>query len=186
MKLAQGRNAVEIDLARLAEAPDLLDGLAEGVDERLLLFDREHGLAEGSCAGIDAERLVEIAQDIDVADDQAVVLAGEDPVGPRDRLHQGLVAHRLVEIDGRAGGDVETGRPHRADERDAEQVLRVLEPPLEVFLDHSPPDRPDVDPAFRHLGHFVLRLRDHDGHIRAARERDLLLQEVTVIASELP
>jgi hypothetical protein len=85
----------------------------------------ERRLAEGARAGVDGERLVEVAQDIDVGDDEPVVLAGEDAVGPGNGLHQGLVAHRLVEVDRRARGDIEPGRPHRAGERDVELVLRV-------------------------------------------------------------
>ena len=180
------RDVVEVDFARLAEAPDLLDGVAERVDERFLLLDRKHGLAEGSGARVDRERLVEIAQDIDVADDQAVVLAGEDAVGPRDRLHQRLVAHGLVEVDGRARRHVEPGGPHGADECDAQRVLGVLESALQVLLDHPLADRPDVDSALGHLGDLVLRLRDHDRHVGAAHEGDLLLEEVALVGVELP
>ena len=137
LELAQGRDVVEVDVARLAEAPDLLDGVAEGVDERVLLLDREHGLAEGSGAGVDRERLVQVAEDADVVDDQPVVLAGEDAVGPRDRLHQRVVAHRLVEIDRRARRHVEAGHPHGAHEHDAAAgpaaSLNLL---VQVLLDH--------------------------------------------------
>ena len=40
-----------------------------------------------------------MGEDADIIDDQAAPLTFKTAVGPRDGLHQGVVAHRFVEIE---------------------------------------------------------------------------------------
>ncbi|CCV02957.1 hypothetical protein MESS2_10053 [Mesorhizobium metallidurans STM 2683] len=61
-----------------------------------------------------AQRLRLVAQRIDPA--LTRLFAGRNSVRARDRLHQSVVLHWLVEIDRRAGWHVEDGDPHGADE----------------------------------------------------------------------
>ena len=91
---------VEVDVVALAQLGDRLDGCSERDDEFGLGLDR--GVDVGVGGAVDRERLLEVPEHADVVDDQPVVLVGEHPVGAGDRLHQGVVAHRPVEVDRRA------------------------------------------------------------------------------------
>src|SRR6266568_4084733 len=143
---------------RYAESPHFIHCGAEALDERCLLFNRELLIAAGARGGIDRQCFSKIAQDLDVAYDQTIVLPGEDAVRASNCLHQRLIAHRLIDIDRRARRHVEAGGPHRADERNPKRILRVLEFALEVFLDHALAVGPNVQASCSHLAHFVLRL----------------------------
>jgi hypothetical protein len=120
-----------------------------------------------------------------VVDDQAVVLVACHPVRPRDGLHQRVVAHRLVEIDRRAGRHVEPGDPHRAQEHDPQRVVLILELGLQVLLLHASSMRADVEPLVAQIGDFVLRLRDHHRHVGLGhlRERALDLLPLRLVCA---
>jgi hypothetical protein len=96
-----------------AERRRVVHGLPQLLDQLLFVLDRI--LAAPSCA-VDRQCLLQRSEDIGVIHDHATVFAGEDAVGSRDGLHQGVIAHRLVEIDRRAARSVEAGQPHGADE----------------------------------------------------------------------
>ena len=183
LEALQAAKRVEVHVPFSAEGPEVIHGLPHCVNKSALLL---HGHLAGLASDrVDRQRLLEVAEDIDVGDDQAVVLVGEHAVGAGDRLHQGVIPERLVEVDGRQRGHVEPGRPHRADERDAERVLGVLELLLQPLLDHALAVGLDVEPAVRHLGDLVLRLRDHDGHVGVAHEADLALHQVRLLRRQV-
>jgi hypothetical protein len=127
--------------------------LAQFLDQLLLVLDR--ALAVLACA-VDGQRLFQRGEDVGVIDDHAAVLAGEDPVGAGDGLHQRVVAHRLVEIHRRAARRVEAGQPHGADEDQAQRVVGVLELLVQprLRLVHALAVRLDVEPELLHLLRF--------------------------------
>ena len=95
------------------------------------------------------------------------MLAGKHPVGARDGLHQRVIAHGLVEIDGRAAGCVEAGEPHGTDEYQPQRVCGVLELLVQTRLGliHAPTVRLDVEAERRHLRDLVLTGRDDYRHV---------------------
>jgi len=99
-----------------------------------------------------------------------------DAVGPRDRLHQGVVPHQLVQVDGRTAWHVEAGHPHRTDKDQRKRVVGVLEPLVQILGQHPLAVRHDVEPLGPHLLDLVLRLRDHHGHVEAIHVLDQVLQ----------
>ncbi len=82
---------------RTAEGLSLSDRLAEAFHELLLVAD---GLLPTTAFGIDRQRLLQRGKDVRVVHDEAAMLAGKYTVGPGNRLHEGVVPHRLVEVDG--------------------------------------------------------------------------------------
>ena len=78
------------------------------------------------------QRRAQARQHAVVIDDQAEILAGIDPVRPRDGLHQRVRLHRLVDVQRGEALHVEAGQPHRADDRHAEWMIRVLERGLDI------------------------------------------------------
>lgn len=94
-----------------------------------------------------------------------------DPVGPGDGLHEGVAAHWLVEIQGRATRGVETRQPHGADEDQPKIVAGIPEFRLQVLLHHPFPVRENVEAALLHFLDLVLP-GGHD-HCHAAR-REIL------------
>ena len=169
-----GRHAqlVEVDVVPLAQLRARLDRLRERLDERRLVLDRRVDPIVGGRRSVDRERLLEIAEDPDVVDDEPVLLLGEDAVRARDRLHERVVPHRAVEVDRRAARRVEARHPHRADEDEPERIARILEPLVERLRDHPRPVRADVEPHALHLGDLVLPLADDDRHVRRLHELD--------------
>ena len=57
-------------------------------------------------AAVVGQGCFEVPEHPDVVDDQPVVLVGENPVRSCAGLHEGVVPHRLVEVDRRARGNV--------------------------------------------------------------------------------
>ena len=74
--------------------------LLQLAEQRRFVADRH--LARGGAARIDRKRPLKIAEHADIIDDQTRLLVAVDAVRPRNGLHEGMVLHRLVEIDGRA------------------------------------------------------------------------------------
>ena len=119
------------------------------------------------------------------------MFAGEDPVRPRDRLHQRVIPHRLVEIDGRAARSVESGQPHRTDEDQPQVILRVLELLIQLLGVHPLPMGPDVEAEFLHLIDLVLTRRDDHRHVGLLEDLQTrfefgLLFRGDLIATQLP
>ena len=117
------------------------------------------------------QRLPQAPQHAVVVDDQAKILAGIDPVRSCDRLHQRVRLHRLVDVEGGQAFHVEARHPHRADDGDAEGVLRVLEGGLHIdalalcdfeTLLHAGAMGDDVETPLLEVGNLVLRLADDD------------------------
>ena len=164
-----------------------LDGLKQG---RHQLLDRRHDVT-GTVAvvlvakGILRQRLAQALEHAVVVDDDAAVLAGKDTVGAGDGLHQVVGLHRLVDVERRQALHVEAGQPHRADDRDAEGMLRVLEGVidgdslavgrLEAGLHHHPV-RDDVEVPLLEVADLVLRLADDDLDDRAVHPLRLAAQ----------
>ncbi len=137
--------AVEVHPLLLAQAVGLAQRLPQRRHQGGLVLHRLV-VAPAARHAVDGQRLLQVAEHPGVVHDQPAHLAGIDPVGPGDGLHQGVVAHRLVEIERRAARHVEAGHPHGADEDQAEGVVRVLELGLQVLLHHALAVRPDVQP----------------------------------------
>ena len=127
---------------------------------------------------VDRQRLFQRREDVGVIDDDAAVLAGEDPVGAGDGLHQRVVAHRLVEIHRRAARRIEAGQPHGADEDQAQRVVSLLEFFVEagVRLVHALAVRFDVEAKRLHLLDFVLPRRNDHRHIGTGQHIESLFQ----------
>ena len=86
------------------------------------------GLARAPALGVGRESLFELMREPEVVDDEAARLVPEDPVHPRDRLHQPVAAHRLVDVHGVQTQRVEAGQPHVAHEYDPEGIAGIAEP----------------------------------------------------------
>ncbi len=149
----------------------------DGFDQRLHpLFDRRDDLLSAAVIAVIAERILrqglpQAFQHAVVVDDQAEILAGIHPVRPRDRLHQAVRFHGLVDVERRKALDIEPGQPHGADDGDAEGMLRIFERGLhlhplavgglEALLDQVTV-RNDVEAPFPEVPDLVLRLADDD------------------------
>ncbi len=93
--------------------------------DRLGLIDRR--LAGAAALGVGRQRLLQLVGEAEVVDDQAAGLVLEDAVHARDRLHQPVPAHRLVDVHRVQARRVEAGQPHVAHDHDLERVVRVAE-----------------------------------------------------------
>ena len=149
----------------------------DGFDQSLhALFDRDNDLLAPSAVvaqGVLRKRLAEALQHAVVVDDQPVVLAWPDPVRPRDRLHQVVRLHRLVDVERGQALNVETGKPHGADDGDAEGMVRVLERRLHInalavrAVEPALQEvsvRNDVETPLPEVADLVLRLADDQSH----------------------
>ena len=76
-----------------------------------------------------------------------------------------MVAHRLVEVHGRATRRVEAREPHRAHEHEAQRVVGILEPLVELLLVHPLAVRHDVEAERLHLLDLVLTGRHYERHV---------------------
>ena len=133
------------------------DGAAERgpqrLDELVLALDRV-GHHAGTRLGVDRQRLFQVAEHADVIDDEARLLARRDAVRARDRLHQRVVLHRLVEVDVEQVG---TSKPviHMAQTKTSRSGSSgVLELLVHVLVDHAPAMRLDVEPLLGHQARF--------------------------------
>ena len=90
------------------------------------LVDR--GLAGAAALRVGRERLLQLVGEAEVVDDQPAGLVLEHPVHARDRLHQPVPAHRLVDVHRVQARRVEAGQPHVAHDHDAGTGRRVAEP----------------------------------------------------------
>ena len=88
----------------------------------LVLVDR--GCALAAAVGVDGESLPQIVGDPQVVDDQPAGLVPEDSVHARDRLHQPVAAHRLVDVHRVQARRVEAREPHVSDDDNLERVRR--------------------------------------------------------------
>ena len=145
--------------------------------------------------GVLRQRLAQALQHAVVVHDDAAVLARINAVGAGDGLHQGVRLHRLVDVERRQALHVEAGQPHRADDRDAERMLRVLEGVLdrhplavrrlEAGLHHHAV-RDDVEAPLLEVAHLVLRFADDDLDDRALHPLRLTAQRFDVPGQALP
>ena len=158
-----------------------LDGLKQGRNQ---ILDWGHdATASGTvllvAQGVLRQRLAQALEHPVVVHDDAAVLAGEHAVGAGDGLHQVVRLHRLVDVERRQALDVEAGQPHRADDRDAEGMLRILEGVLdrnplavgclEAGLHHHPV-RDDVEAPLLKVADLVLRFADDGAPRRRGEE----------------
>ena len=161
-----------------------------GVREHLPQLTHQHGLVLGglgaaaAAPAIEGQGLLQGGEHIGVVNDQAAVLAGEDAVGPGDRLHQGVVAHRLVEIQRRAARRIEAGEPHGADEHQPQRIGGVLEALIQRWLGRREPAavRFDVEAQGGHVGDLVLGGRHDHRHIGAGEDVQPLPQFISCFA----
>ena len=197
-RVAQGFDAVKpgrtVKPGRVeAESEQVLLRRFDGLEQRRNQFlDRRHD-ATGTAAvvlvaqGVLRQRLAQALEHAVVVHDDAAVLAGEHAVGAGDGLHQVVRLHRLVDVERRQALDVEAGQPHRADDRDAEGMLRVLEGVLdrhplavgrlEAGLHHHPV-RDDVEAPLLEVADLVLRFADDDLDDRALHPLRLTAQRI--------
>ena len=155
----------------------VLLGRLDGLDERRdQLLDRRDDPATVAAIFFVSERILrqglpQALQHAVVVDDDAAILAGIDAVRAGDGLHQVVCLHRLVDVEGCEALHVEAGQPHRADDGNAEGMLRVLEGVLDVQplavgrlkagLHHHAV-RDDVEIPLLEVADFVLRFADDD------------------------
>jgi hypothetical protein len=117
----------------------------------------------------------------------AAVLARKHAVGARDRLHQVVGLHRLVDVERCQAFHVEAGQPHGAHDGDTEGMLGVFERVLhrhalavgglEAGLHHHPVGD-DVEAPLGKIAYLVLRLADDDLDDRAVHPLRLPAQEL--------
>ena len=77
---------------------------------------------------VGGQGMFQLVGEAEIIHHQAAWFVAEDPVHPRDGLHQPVAAHRLVGIHRVQARRVEAGQPHVAHDHDAERVLAVFEP----------------------------------------------------------
>ncbi|MFQ3578027.1 MAG: hypothetical protein SNJ52_03330, partial [Verrucomicrobiia bacterium] len=121
--------------------------------------------------GILGERLTQALEHAVVIHDHPTRLAGMNPVCPRNRLHEVVSPHRLVDTERREAFHIETRQPHRTNNRGAKRMSGIFEggfhihrlsvPRLESLL-HQCPMRTDVEaPCFK-VFHLILTFGDND------------------------
>ena len=177
-----------------AEPPQVrlrrFDGLDQGLHALFYRFDNLPAFVAVVAQRILRQRLTQALQHAVVVDDQAEILAGIDPVGPRDRLHQRVRLHRLVDVEGRQAFHVEARHPHRADDGDTEGMLRVLEGGLHIDalavcgLEtplHTVAMGDDVETPLLEVGDLVLCLADDDLDDRVVQPGRLGRQLVSIL-----
>ena len=81
--------------------------------------------------------------------------SGIDAVRSGNGLHQCMVAHRLVEINGRAARRVKPSKPHGTNKHQPERVVRVFEHLVERLVTHPFPVWHNVDAQRLHLFDLV-------------------------------
>ena len=111
--------------------------------------------------GIDGECFAQIVKDAEIVNNetvhfQPVLSVTEDTVGTCDRLHQSVVAHRFVEIDGGQAGYVEAGHPHGTHEDDAQGISGRLKHAFQVLFFYASAVRLNIQPFCLELGFFIL------------------------------
>ena len=93
---------------------------------RLGLIQR--GLPGAAALRVGRECALELMGEPEVVDDEAARLVPEHPVDARDRLHQPVPAHRLVDVHRVQAGRIEAGEPHVAYQHHLKRVGRAAEP----------------------------------------------------------
>lgn len=102
---------------------------AEGRAERIEVAERVRHVG-GAVGG---EGLVEAAGDPDIVDDEPMpLMRPRDPVRPRDRLQQVVLAERVVQVHDRRERRVKTGEQLVAGYQEREWVVRALEGGLDL------------------------------------------------------
>ena len=76
--------------------------------------------------GILPQGVFEVLGDADIIHHQARRLVAEDPIDPRNRLHQAVPSHRLVDIHRVHARRIESGQPHIAHDHKLQRVVGVL------------------------------------------------------------
>ena len=86
------------------------------------------GLVGSSAAagGVGRDRLLQVGRDAEVIDDQAARLVLVDAIDPRNRLHQPVTVHRLIDVHGVQRRRIEAGQPHIADDHQLERIAASL------------------------------------------------------------
>ena len=130
-----------------------------------LVNRRDTGRRLTQCGPVNRQRLLQIAEDANVIDDQAILLVSPHSVCPCDGLHERVVLHRFVQVDRGARRHVEAGDPHGAYEHDAERIIGILELRFQVFLDHALAVRGDVQALLLELFDLVLFGGNHNRHV---------------------
>ena len=80
-----------------------------------------------SALGVRGEGLLQLIREPEVVDHQAAGLVLEHAVDARDRLHQAVAAHLLVDVHRVQARGVEARQPHVAHEDDLQRVAGVAE-----------------------------------------------------------
>lgn len=132
------------------------------LDQCSLVLDRQLPRLVG--LGVDPQGVLKVTEDAHVIDNEASGLARCHAVRSGDGLHQGVIAHRLVEVERGAGRHVEAGDPHRADEDQSERPIGILELLVKVLAHHALAVRDDVQSLFLQVFNLVLGLRHHHSH----------------------
>ena len=127
----------------------------------LQLLDVGDDLLDGLL--VEGQRLGDVVEDAEVVDDQAVGLVGRvDPVGAGDRLQEGVLLERLVEVLAVQDRGVEAGQQLRRDDDDLQRVGRVVEPRDDLLQRLRVPASTSPSPASRR-GDFDITIVEASG-----------------------
>jgi hypothetical protein len=171
--IGQGMKGGDVHLMVSAEANGVIKHLAQLIHQHRLVLGGFGAAA--APAAVESQGLLQGGKDIGVIHDQAAVFAGVDAIGPGDGLHQGVVAHRFVEVEGRAGRRVKAGEPHGADKHQPQRIGGVLEARIEGRIGGGEPAAMgfDVEAQGGHGGDLVLGGRHDDRHLGGGEDVQL-------------
>ena len=153
------------------------------------------GLAVVVAQGILGESFAEALEHAVVVHDEALGLAGIDAVGAGDGLHEGVGLHGLVNVERLQALDIEAGKPHGADDGDAERMVGLFEGifdvqalavrGLEAVL-HDNPVGDDVEVPLFEVADLVLGLADDDLNDRGLQPLGLAAEPFHFAGQGLP
>ena len=104
-----------------------------------LLHDRdgfvliERGASLAAALGVIGDGFLQLLRNTEVVNDESPGFVLEDPVDPRNGLHQPMSLHRLIDIHRVQTGNIETSQPHVTNNDDLEWVFRLLKAILDIL-----------------------------------------------------
>src|SRR5947208_10460347 len=114
----------DIHTAISAKFSRFLNRLSKQLNEFELILNWQLALLGSTFGGpIDRQGFLKVAKNSDVINNQPVLLFSPDAICPSDGLHQRVVLHRLVEVDGGTRRHIETRNPHSAHEHNSERIV---------------------------------------------------------------
>ena len=165
----------QVDTMACTERRRAGHGVPERSRQLRLVLERVRAAFAGA---VDGECLLQRSENVRVVDDHAAVLPWEYSICARNRLHQRVIPHRLVEVHRGATRCIEASEPHGADEYQAQRIVGVFELLVQsgLRLVHAPAMRLDVETQTLHVLNLVLRRRYDDRHVGGRQHLQALLE----------